>query len=360
LGDSVIRLLVADGSCIHTQLLVEALQRDPELVVQAFELDSKNLIGLVRNQNIDVLVMSSTLDEEPGSGFERLRELRSSLPRIKVVMLLDSSSDDTILNAFRAGARGVISRTEPVRALSDCIRRVHAGHIWADDRQLTVAIEALADSPVVRAVNAKGMSLLSKRELQIVHCLAEGLTNREIAERLKLSQHTVKNYLFRVFDKLGVSSRVELLFMTLADAEIRPAQRKPSASDKSSSSEGAGAFLKLVESDLPMAQLPLAQLCLSLTDEPQNPVLAYAWYVLAGDCMARAKDKILRRMTAAEIEEARQQARVWLARLESLEIARKSLPTPKPVTSSDGSHPSSLRKENEKAKAAYPLAARSS
>jgi len=64
-------------------------------------------------------------------------------------------------------------------------------------------------------VNGNGLSLLSRREMEVVRCLAEGLTNREIAERLQLSQHTIKNYLFRVFDKLGVSSRVELLFMTL-------------------------------------------------------------------------------------------------------------------------------------------------
>ena len=71
-------------------------------------------------------------------------------------------------------------------------------------------------SPTVRAVDANGLNLLSKRELEVVRCLAEGLTNREIADRLGLSQHTIKNYLFRVFDKLGVSSRLELLFMTLA------------------------------------------------------------------------------------------------------------------------------------------------
>jgi DNA-binding CsgD family transcriptional regulator len=71
---------------------------------------------------------------------------------------------------------------------------------------------------VVRAVDSNGLSLLSKREMDVVRSLAEGLTNREIAERLGLSQHTIKNYLFRVYDKLGVSSRLELLFMTLTQS----------------------------------------------------------------------------------------------------------------------------------------------
>ena len=83
-------------------------------------------------------------------------------------------------------------------------------------------MEALATSPVVRAVDANGLSLLSKREMDVVRSLAEGLTNREIAERLGLSQHTIKNYLFRVYDKLGVSSRLELLFMTLTQAGAKP------------------------------------------------------------------------------------------------------------------------------------------
>src|ERR1700681_203759 len=80
---------------------------------------------------------------------------------------------------------------------------------------MSFAVEALASSPVLRAVDGKGLSLLSKREMDVVRSLAEGLTNREIAERMGLSPHTVKNYLFRVFDKLGVSNRTELLFMTL-------------------------------------------------------------------------------------------------------------------------------------------------
>ncbi len=94
---------------------------------------------------------------------------------------------------------------------------------------MSFAVEALASSPVIRAVDAKGLSLLSKRELEVVRRLAEGLSNREIAERLGLSQHTIKNYLFRVFDKLGVSSRLELLFMTLNHA----AYFKPAAAEKS-------------------------------------------------------------------------------------------------------------------------------
>ena len=217
-GSEMIRVLVADDTQIHTQLLAEALRRDPGLEVISPPARSRDFVETVRLHKVEVVVLSSNLDEEPLRGFELLRQLRASDPGILAIMLLDSSKRETVLQAFRAGARGIFSRHDSVEILSKCIRSVRAGQIWANSQQMSFAVEALATSPVVRAVDANGLSLLSKREMDVVRSLAEGLTNREIAERLGLSQHTIKNYLFRVYDKLGVSSRLELLFMTLTQA----------------------------------------------------------------------------------------------------------------------------------------------
>ncbi|MGH9545850.1 MAG: LuxR C-terminal-related transcriptional regulator [Terriglobales bacterium] len=217
-GGEAIRVLVVDDTRIHTQLLAEALRRYPELEVISPPARSHELADAIRQHRVKVVVLSSSLEEEPLRGFELLRELRASDPGILAIMLLDSSKREVVLQAFRAGARGIFSRHDSLETLSKCIRSVCAGQIWANSEQLSFAVEALAASPVVRAVDAKGLSLLSKREMDVVHHLAEGLTNREIAARLGLSQHTIKNYLFRVYDKLGVSSRLELLFMTLTQA----------------------------------------------------------------------------------------------------------------------------------------------
>jgi two-component system, NarL family, nitrate/nitrite response regulator NarL len=217
-GRDTIRVLVADDTRIHTQLLAEALRRDRHLEVISPPVRSRDLIEIVKLHNVDVLVLSSNLDEEPMRGFELLRQLRAADPGVLAIMLLDSSKRETVLHAFRAGARGIFSRNDSLETLSKCIRSVRDGQIWANSEQLTFAVEALATSPTLRAVDANGLSLLSKREMEVVRSLAEGLTNREIAEQLGLSQHTVKNYLFRVYDKLGVSSRLELLFMTLTQA----------------------------------------------------------------------------------------------------------------------------------------------
>jgi two-component system nitrate/nitrite response regulator NarL len=217
-GGEPIRVLLADDTQIHTQLLADALRRDRQLEVISPVPRTRDLIEAVKLHPVDVVVLSSNLEDKPLRGFDALRELRVIVPDIFAIMLLDSSNKEMILHAFRAGARGIFSRQDSVEVLSKCIRTVSQGEIWANNQQLSFAVEALASSPVVRAVDANGLSLLSKREMDVVRSLAEGLTNREIAERLGLSQHTIKNYLFRVYDKLGVSSRLELLFMTLTQA----------------------------------------------------------------------------------------------------------------------------------------------
>jgi two-component system, NarL family, nitrate/nitrite response regulator NarL len=211
-------VLVADDTQIHTQLLADALRRDRHLEVINSPVRSRDLMEAVKLHRVEVVVLSSNLDEEPLRGFEILRQLRASDPGIQAVILLDSSKREAVLQAFRAGAKGIFNLDDSVETLSKCIRSVHQGQIWANSQQMSFAVEALASSPVVRAVDSSGLSLLSKREMDVVRGLAEGLTNREIAERLKLSQHTIKNYLFRVYDKLGVSNRLELLFMTLTQA----------------------------------------------------------------------------------------------------------------------------------------------
>ena len=88
----------------------------------------------VKQHRVNVVVLSSNLDEEPLRGFELLRQLRASNPGILAIMLLDSSKRETVLQAFRAGARGIFSRHDSVETLSKCIRSVYEGQIWANSR----------------------------------------------------------------------------------------------------------------------------------------------------------------------------------------------------------------------------------
>jgi DNA-binding NarL/FixJ family response regulator len=321
--ENAIRVVVADSTHIHTQLLAEALQRDSNLNVVAAR--STNLVEIGTVHNVDIAVVSAHLDEDPVRGFEVLRKLRAALPKVRAIVLLDSSKRDVVLEAFHAGARGVLSRHESLDTLCQCVRQVHAGQIWANSQQMSFAVEALAATPAVRAVDANGLNLLSKRELEVVRSLAEGLSNREIAERLGLSQHTIKNYLFKVFDKLGVSSRMELLCLTLTHPATGQVPGNSSGTFVGAGTrDGAGSAdlassQRAAEQGMPNAQIALAQMYAQGKQVEADPVAAYMWYLVSEQTMVEMKDvisnakrRLAESLTTEEILEAQKSASAYL------------------------------------------------
>jgi DNA-binding NarL/FixJ family response regulator len=215
----IVRVLVADSTRMNTQLLVEALARDLTLQVgEVSEPTEAAVLAQTAGDQADVLLLSANLGENPKLGFHLAKRLAEERSNTRVVMLLDTSDRNSVLEAFRAGARGVFCRTESLELLGKCIHSAHHGQVWANSRELGYLLEAVSQS-MPRVVDAKGLRLLSKREQEVVHCVAEGLSNREIAQRLALTEHTVKNYLFRIFDKLGVSSRVEVVLYAFSHGE---------------------------------------------------------------------------------------------------------------------------------------------
>lgn len=217
-----IHVLAADSTSMSTQLLVEALARDGQLQMTESPSNSAAILNMVKRDRPHIAVVSAKLGETTGGGFDLVREIRVQSPSTRVIVLLDASERTAVIEAFRAGAQGVFCRTEPFRLLSKCIQCVHQGQVWANATEFQFVIDALAKPPLAD-FHANGGSLLSAREIDVVRCVAEGLTNREVAQRLKLTEHTVKNYLFRIFDKLGVSSRVEVVLYALGNGGPRPA-----------------------------------------------------------------------------------------------------------------------------------------
>ncbi|HEY6184149.1 MAG TPA: LuxR C-terminal-related transcriptional regulator [Terriglobales bacterium] len=290
-GQQTIRVLVVDNTRIHAQLLADALKRDPSLEIIGAVSHSGDLIDLIHSQKVDVAVIGCNLDEQPLHGIEVLRQLKSTWGGIRAIILLDSSKRDVVIEAFRAGARGLFTRHESLEMLSKCVRRVHEGQIWANTEQIGFAIDALAAAPTVRAVGANGIDLLSKRELEVVRCLAEGMTNREIATRLGLSQHTIKNYLFRVFDKLGVSSRLELLSLTLTQST--PGAPLIDSSSVDTNPTSLAGCLNAAEQGVPSAQLALAWMYWQGKGVAADPVSAYMWYLVSERSSSDMKEEIV-------------------------------------------------------------------
>lgn len=213
------RLFVAESSPISSQLLAEALARDSGIDVLGFSSSPGEIARIVDASYIDVLLVSARLEEDANRGLSLLQQLRTERPALKAIVLLDSSKPEVVVEAFRSGAVGVFCRNTAIRILRKCIAAVHDGQIWANSEELGFVLSALARNPPFQ-LDRKRLIPLSAREKEVVRCLIEGLTNREIGQTLALSQHTVKNYIFKIFDKLGVSNRVELVLQVLT----RPAQ----------------------------------------------------------------------------------------------------------------------------------------
>jgi len=222
-----IRVLAADNTSMNTQLLVETLGRDGQFNVASPASKEPEILGILKRERSQVALISARQGPDSRGGFGLSREICAVSPSTRIIMLLDSSERTPVIEAFRSGARGVFCRTESLKLLAKSIRCVHEGQIWASSSELQFLLESMAEPVPMKFLSASGEALLSAREVDVVRCVAEGLSNREIAQRLTLREHTVKNYLFRIFDKLGVSSRVEVVLYALGNQGNAPKSDVP-------------------------------------------------------------------------------------------------------------------------------------
>jgi DNA-binding NarL/FixJ family response regulator len=179
---------------------------------------SQKIIGELGAHKTDVALITEELQDGPEAGIKVLQKTLNS-HSTSAIMLLQSSKPEQVVNAFRDGARGVFYRTHSLKSLSKCIETVHKGQIWASNEDLEHLIEALSHLKPLHLDNSEGMPLLTRREEDVVRLVGDGLKNREIAQRLKVKEHSIRNYIYRIFDKLGVSSRVELILYVFSHRE---------------------------------------------------------------------------------------------------------------------------------------------
>jgi DNA-binding NarL/FixJ family response regulator len=217
------RLVIADCNPIVGCLLTNHLKRRSDVASVSFVIDKTSVLSSLDHLKADVAIIGVDLQDGPLSGLAAVREAHEIHPHLRSILILDRPEPNVVVEGLRAGARGIFPRRNfDFAALRKCINRVREGQIWIGNSELEFVLAALNQPQPLRAMNAEGINLLSPREEEVMRLVAEGLGNREIAKSLVLSEHTVKNYIFHIFDKLGISSRVELVLYAVSGSRSNP------------------------------------------------------------------------------------------------------------------------------------------
>jgi DNA-binding NarL/FixJ family response regulator len=217
-------VVIADADLMSAHLLAAELTRGrQEISVVGVSNDSAEAIREVENRQPDIALINTHLRDGQMTGYRVLQGLPSACPKTAAIMMIPACDRDLIIDAFRGGARGIFCRFEAPKLLSKCIRTVHGGQIWANNQNLIFLLEYLTQLKPLRLVKSGGgMRLLTPREAEVVHLLTEGMSTREISHKLGVTEHTIRNYLSNTYEKLGVSSRVELALYAVTREDMVP------------------------------------------------------------------------------------------------------------------------------------------
>ena len=218
----IIGVVVADSNQTQSQLLCSALRRQGTFKVAGCRAELSECLSVLETDPADVLLLADGIKENRDRFYELLRGVHAAHPNLAIALLLDDYDRELVVNSMRAGARGLFCLASmSFKFLCRCITSVHQGQYWTNTEQMRYIIDALSIGLSVRLINSRGQVVLTPREEQTVNLVTEGLNNREIARELNLKENTVKKSLLRVYDKLGVSNRVELVLYALSHCQTR-------------------------------------------------------------------------------------------------------------------------------------------
>jgi DNA-binding NarL/FixJ family response regulator len=201
-----IRVLVADDHAIFRDGLRKLLEAADDVQIVGEAANGVECTKMLQKYKPDILLLDLRMPEKDGLGV--LEETNFDLLGTRVIILTAAEDDRDVVRAMRLGARGVVLKQSASALLLKSIRKVSDGEIWLDNRMTAEVIDAFKKSAELGQRREK--PLLSDREKEIVQLVAQGFRNREIGEKLFISEQTVKNHLHNIFDKLGVSDRLEL------------------------------------------------------------------------------------------------------------------------------------------------------
>ena len=213
----VIRIILADSQAIYRVGIrkIFALEDDLRVVVQADSLE--NLRAALERYPSDVVLLEGAL---LGGSSNAVSELLRIAPEAKLIVQAVATDETQTVELYRKGVRGIISRSISPDLLVRCVRRIADGETWIDNQSVNWVIEAYR-AQAAALVSPKSQPRLSPKEMAIITCITQGKRNKEIAFQLGTTEQVIKNYLRKIYDKLGVSDRLELALYCLHNKIIQ-------------------------------------------------------------------------------------------------------------------------------------------
>src|SRR5215831_17792047 len=213
----VIRIILADSQAIYRVGMrkVFALEDDLRVVAQVDRID--NLHSALERHPADVLLLESNLIAGIANA---IPEIMRVAPDIKIIVQTAGADEANTVELYRRGVRGIIPRSISPDLLVKCVRKIGAGETWIDNQSVTWVIEAYR-TQASALVSPKTQPRLSPKEMAIITCITQGKRNKEIAFQLGTTEQVIKNYLRKIYDKLGVSDRLELALYCLHNKIIK-------------------------------------------------------------------------------------------------------------------------------------------
>jgi two-component system, NarL family, nitrate/nitrite response regulator NarL len=206
-----IKLLIADDHAIFRDGLRKLLDSEEEITIVGEARNGAECIKMLGNLKPDILLLDLHMPDKDGFGV--LEEVNFDTIPTRVIVLTAAEDDRDVVRAMRLGARGVLLKESAIDLLVKSIYRVHAGEIWLDSHMTAEVINTFSASSKSGVRSEK--RLLSDREMEIVQLVTQGFQNKQIGKELFISENTVKNHLRNIFDKIGVSDRLEMMLYAI-------------------------------------------------------------------------------------------------------------------------------------------------
>jgi two-component system nitrate/nitrite response regulator NarL len=211
MAEQTIRVLVIDDHAMFRTGLRLAIESRPGFKVVAEAANSAEALAAAARESPDIILLDLDLGEE--SGFELLPELIASGHAGRVILLTGMRDPEAHRRAVRMGAVGLVLKDHAIETVLKAIEKVNAGEAWLDRMMIATILRERSRPEAVNSRNAEATKIatLTERERQVISLIGEGLKNREIAERMFISEATVRHHLTSIFNKLGVADRLELV-----------------------------------------------------------------------------------------------------------------------------------------------------